>query len=137
MLFPDYVITYEPTDFRSLIIWLGHIKTQGTPKQYDEAEKAANALQTFTTKQEYLDWVAHWKAHYKALVEAQKALKKEIHNPVNHQQVFHNEHGDRWYSIPASGFQSQIAVNKDQLTALIYLRRAGKKKSWKMKQEQK
>ena len=133
MLFPDYVITYEPTDFRSLIIWLGHIKTQGTPKQYDEAERAANALLTFTTKQEYLDWVSHWKAHYKALVEAQKALKKEIHKP----HVMIKAEGYSYYYSSAAGAQSQIMANKGQLTALIHLRREGKKKSWKMKQEQK
>lgn len=97
MLFPDYIITYEPTDFRSLMIWLGHIKTEGTPRQYDEAEKAVNALLTFTTKQEYLDWVSHWKTHYKALVEAQKALKKEIHQPHIITKTY--DHGEWYYFL--------------------------------------
>lgn len=135
MLFPDYVITYEPTDFRTLIIYLGHIKTQGTPKQYNEAERAANALLTFTIKQEYLDWVSHWKTHYKALVDAQRTLKKEIHKSHIITKEFRSGY---WYYISsASAAQSKIAANKEQLSALLHLRIEGKKKSWKMKQERK
>jgi len=136
MLFPDYAVTYSPSDFKSVIFWRHHIKLEGTPRQYDDLEKAVNALLTFTSKQEYLDWVSHWKTHYKALVEAQKALKKEIHKPHIITRIY--DKYDGWIcTSSASSAQSSVACNKGILSALIYLRQMGKKKSWKMKSEQK
>lgn len=126
-MLPNYDFENCLCDFHKLAIGIHY-------KYNIDTVALTDALLSFASKDEYFEWVNHWKTHYKSLVERQKELKKEIHKPHILQHL-HSDYGWYWVSSAAS-FQSKIAKNKIVLTTLLYLRAEGKKRSWKMKQEQ-
>ncbi len=82
----------------------------------------------FTDRDSYFEWVRQWKVTYKSLSQEIRELKAIIREQ---QRAIREEQSD----VPVWRLQEKRSRLRWYATALLILRREGKVRSWKMKQE--
>lgn len=117
-------------------VYYNHVrnKTNTTPAWLDKLKEAIENCLNFTDRESYLKWVSDWKSDLNITVTRQRAVKK-VTGAAHELEKISTGMGIPYIHSKAAIWQSEQSANRGIISALLLLRKEGKKKSQALKQQ--